>query len=152
MITVERRFVPILAAAGAVMLLHQVADLAAAIGGADPATPTGRLGLVAVIWTRGPALLAADLILVGAALRAPWTRLLAGLAVAHVLLGIGAVATAPFFLRDAGHMAGSISVAELTSFRITVLRILAALIILGAGAVIVGLSLVGAGRAGTRAA
>lgn len=139
--TIERRFLPILAAGGALILMHQGLDLLAVTGEADVATPTGRLGLVAVLWTRGPALLAADVCLMLAAVLASWKRALAGLAMLHLLLGAAALAEAPFFVLDAGRMAGSIAGPELTSFRLTVVRLLTALLTVGAGATVVGITL-----------
>jgi len=118
-ITIERRFLPILALGGAVILLHQGLDLFSVIGEADAATPTGRLGLVAVLWTRGPVLLAADVLLVMAAVLSSRSPALVGLGIAHLLLGMAALAEAPYFLVDAASMAGSIAIPELTSFRIT---------------------------------
>ena len=146
MIPIERRFLPILALAGTIILVHQGLDLGSVTDGADLATPTGRLGLVAMLWSRGPALLTADVFLVLAAMLSSWTRLLAVMAIVHLLLGVAALSETPFFLADAGHLADSIGLPELTSFRITVVRILAALIFVGAGAVVAGVSLVHAGR------
>ena len=140
--TVERRFLPILAFGGAVIMLHQGLDLFSIIGEAEAATPTGRLGLVAILWTRGPMLLAADVLLVLAAVFSSRTPALVGLGIAHLLLGAAALVEAPYFLVDAASMAGSIGTPELTSFRITVLRILAALTVLGVGAIVAGVSLV----------
>lgn len=152
MINLERRFLPILAAVGAIILMHQGLDLLSATDGADLAIPTGRLGLVAILWTRGPALLTADVFLITAAILSPWTRMLAVLAIVHLLAGAAALLEAPFFLADAGRMAGTIAAPELTSFRITVVRILAALIILGAAATFAGLSLVRTARPDSKVA
>jgi hypothetical protein len=146
MITIERRFLSILALVGVIILVHQGLDLLSLAGGADLATPTGRLGLVAILWTRGPALLTADAFLVMAAVLSSWTRLLAVMAIIHLLLGAAALSDAPFFLADAGRMAGTIATPGLTSFRITVVRILAALITIGVGAAVAGVSLVQVGR------
>ena len=146
MIAIERRFLPILAVVGAIILMHQTLDLLSVSAGADIATPTGRLGLVAILWTRGPALLAADVCLVLAAVLSSRTRLLVVLAIVHLVGGAAALLEAPFFLADAGRMAGSISVPELTSFRITVLRILVVLLTVGAGSMVAGMSLLREGR------
>jgi hypothetical protein len=143
---IERRFLPILALVGAVIVTHQGLDLLSVSQGADLATPTGRLGLVAILWTRGPVLLAADVLLLLAASLSAWSRCLMLLGIVHLLAGAAALAEAPFFLTDAAHLAGTIAVPELPSFRITVFRILAALVVLGAGAVVAGASLIGLHR------
>ena len=140
--TIERRFLPILALGGAVIMLHQGLDLFSVIGEADAATPTGRLGLVAILWTRGPVLRGADVLLVIAAVLSARTLALVGLGIAHLLLGAAALVEAPYFLVDAASMAGSIAIPGLSSFRITVLRILAALTVIGVGATVAGVSLV----------
>ena len=146
MIAIERRFLPILAAAGAIILLHQGLDLVSVADAADLATPTARMGLVAVLSTRIPTLLAADACLIVAAVLAPWARFLAVLALVHLVVGLAALAEAPFFLADAGHMVDRISAPELTSYRISVARMLVILVAAGLSAIIVAGSLVGAGR------
>ena len=152
MIGIERRFLPILAAVGLIILVHQALDLVSLTEGADLGTPTGRLGVVAILWTRGPALLTGDLFLILAALLAPWARALAMLAAVHLVAGVAALVEAPFFLADAGQMAGDIALPGLASFRITVIRILAALIVLGVGAGVVGINLTRAAPPKTKAA
>jgi hypothetical protein len=145
-ISVERRFLPILALAGATIVVHQGLDLFSVTAGVDLHLPTGRLGLAAIVWAHGPALVAGDVLLLLAALLSSWTRMLAVLAVVHLLLGAAALGESLLFLADAGRVADSVSPAELTSFRITVVRILAGLIVVGAGALVSGMTLVRGGR------
>lgn len=135
----ERTFLPVIALAGGTVVLYQVADLMTL--GTDLTTPTGRLGLVAILWTHGPALVAGDVFLVGAAALSRWRRVLAGLAILHLLVGLTAMAEASFFLSDAGRVAGNIAEGELTSFRITVVRILVGLAVVGVGSAVAGVSL-----------
>lgn len=148
MITLERRFLPILAVVGVIIVAHQGLDIRSVTLGADLATPTGRMGLVAVLWTRGAVLLTADAFLILAAVLASWRRLEMGLAVVHLVAGAAALLEAPFFLVDAGRMVDTIGLPQVVSFRITVLRLLVALVVLGLGAVAAGVSLVQTGRAG----
>jgi hypothetical protein len=148
----DRRLIQLLGFAGLIILLHQGLDLWAAVFAADTGTPTGRLGIIAVTWSRSPSLLAADLFLVVAIVRSSDPRLLRVLGGVHLALGLAALAAAPFFLTDAGRVTANIAAAELTSFRITVARILVALLVTGVGAIVTAVSLVQAGRAETKAA
>lgn len=142
----ERHFLHLMGFSGALILLHQGLDLYASAGAADAGTPSGRLGIVAVIWSRSPVLLAADVLLVIAALRLIRPRVLAALAGAHLVLCLTVLLAAPFFLTDAGRVTGNIALPELTSFRITVSRILVALIVVGVAAGVTGVSLLQASR------
>ena len=148
----DRRLLSLLGFVGLIILLHQGLDLFAAVSAIDVATPTGRLGVIAVTWSRSPSLLAADLFLVLALVGSFRPRLLRLLAAAHLALGLAALVATPFFLTDAGRVTGNIAALELTSFRITVARILLALLVTGAGAVVTAVSLLQEGRAETKAA
>lgn len=148
----ERPFLQLVGLAGGIIALHQGLDLFTAGVAADLGSPTGRLGIVAVVWSRSPALLAADLFLVTAAFRSARPGAQAALAGAHLALGLCALLLAPFFLMDAGRVTGSIALTELTSFRITVARVLLALVAVGAGAVVLGVTLFQTARGQPRAA
>ncbi|HEU5219794.1 MAG TPA: hypothetical protein VFU23_14135 [Gemmatimonadales bacterium] len=145
-----RRFLPLLATAGAIILVHQGLDLFSLARGADLSTAPGRLGLLAAVSSRGPAFLAADVCFMVAAVISG--RALPGLATAHLVLGVTALGMSPVFIRDAGVMAGNITLDELTSFRITVVRILAGLCIIGVGATVAAFALFRAGREDPKAA
>jgi len=152
MTPIERRLLPVLVVIGSIILLNQGLDLGSIALGADLETSAGRVGLIAFLWTRAPVLFAADAFLVLAALRLNWTPVLAGLAVGHLLVGLAALAGAPQFLADAGRMAGSVTLPQVTGFRITVARLLAMLLVAGIGGLIASGSLVQALRGGRKAA
>jgi hypothetical protein len=145
-IVTERSFLPILALAGATIVAHQGLDLFSVAAGTDLQSPTGRLSVAAILWAHGPALLAGNVLLVLAAVLSSWTRVLVALALGHLLLAAAALAGAFLFLADAGRVADSVAMAELTSFRLTVVRILVGLVGLGAGALVSGVSMMQVGR------
>lgn len=127
MIPGERGLVTLLVAAGLLVLAHQSLDLVSRMAALDLSTPSGRLGLVAAIWSRAPALLSADVCLVAAALFAPGSRWLRALGLAHLVAGVGLMVLAASVLVDAGRIAGIIQGRELAAFRVSIARLLTVL-------------------------
>lgn len=139
--TVPRRLVVLLGAAGGFILVHQLVELGGPIAAADLSTPAGRMRLITTVWTRGAALLAADLFLIWAAVAGAHRRSLAVLALIHLVVGAAMVVDAPFFLIDAGRMASSIGGDAVAVYRLVVARALGMLAVLGVAALVAGWSL-----------
>jgi hypothetical protein len=139
------RFPALLAAASLVILLHQMADLATLLPVADLATPAGRVGQLFAAQARTPALLVGDLILIWALLarRSPGAlRVVAGL---HLTGGTLLLLLAPWFLIDAGRLAGG-SGTDTVAFQIVAGRTLLLLLLIGIGALLAGRVLFSAAR------
>lgn len=132
---------PLLAVAAAIVLLHQALDLFSHAAELDLATPSGRIGLITAVWSRGPALLAADACLVAAAILGARVSLTRVLGLLHIVAGLAALVAATLYLVDAGRIAENVGGLELTSFRITVARMLIALNTLGLLGLVAGLAL-----------
>ena len=139
------RFPPLLAAAALVVLLHQMADLATLLPFADLGTPAGRVGQLFAAQARTPALLVADLFLIWALVagRLPAAlRVVAGL---HLTMGTLLLLLAPWFVIDAGRLAGG-SGTDTVAFQIVVGRTLLLLVFIGIGALLAGRVLFSAAR------
>ncbi len=139
------RFPALLAAASLVILLHQMADLATLLPVADLATPAGRVGQLFAAQARTPALLVGDLFLIWALLagRSPGAlRVVAGL---HLTGGTLLLLLAPWFLIDAGRLAGG-SGTDTVAFQIVAGRTLLLLLLIGIGALLAGRVLFSAAR------
>lgn len=142
----RRRFLLILAAAGLLLLVHQLADLAPILSETDLATPAGRVRLVTILEGRASPFLLADVFLVWAALalsRGGAVRVFGAL---HLMLGVMMVVATPFFVLDAGRLAGSISGAEVVQYRVIVARTLGVLAGLGGSALVAGRAIWRLGR------
>jgi hypothetical protein len=131
-----RRFLPLLAATAALILLHQVLDLATLLPGSDLGTPAGRVRQLLALAARSPGLLVADLLLIWAAIGWGATGGLRKLAVAHLVLGVVLLVLLPFFLLDAGRVAGTFGGAESVAFRVITARTLLVLSLFGAGSLV----------------
>jgi hypothetical protein len=143
----RRPFLLILAAAGLLLLVQQLADLAPILSDTDLATPSGRVRLVTILAGRSSPFLLADVFLVWAALalsRGGAVRVFGAL---HLMLGVLMVVATPFFLLDAGHLAGAISGAEVAAYRVIVVRTLGVLAVLGLSALVAGGAIWRLGRA-----
>ena len=141
-----RRFPPLLVAVALVILLHQTADLATLLPAADFGTPAGRVAQLLAALQRTPALVIADVLLSWALLaagRANALRLLAGL---HLGGGVLLLVLLPWFLLDAGTLAGGFAGSEALGFRILAARTLLLLLLAGSGAILAGRMLVSAAR------
>ena len=141
-----RRFLPVLAAAAIVILLHQASDLSAGLIGTDLRLPASRIRLVSTIGTRGAALLCSDILLVWAALGLSHSRALRALGALHYAGGALALLAVPLFVLDAGRMASTVAAVEMSTYRMVVLRTLILLLAAGAGAVVAAAQLSGLGR------
>jgi hypothetical protein len=137
-----RRFLPILAAAGVLVLLHQLSDAATALRGADLHTPGGRLQIVGMIGTRAVALMTADVLLIWSALALSHGPALRILAMVHLVLGGLALVAVPFFVIDAGALANTVGGRALPTYRVFVARILGFLLAGGVAGLIAGRQLV----------
>jgi len=138
-----RRFTPILIGVAAVILIHQVADLATLLPGTDFATPAGRVRQLLAVEARSPGVLTADLLLIWALLRGGYRRGLRLTRTLHFGLGVLLLALVPWFLLDAGQVAGAFAGTESRAFRIVVSRTLLMLSLLGVGALLAGRALHG---------
>lgn len=131
-----RRFPPLLAAAALVILIHQAADLATLLPTTDFGTPAGRAGQLLAAQARTPAILSADLLLVWALLAGGFPRALRIVAALHLSAGVLLLVLLPWFLLDAGQLAGGFAGSESLAFRIVVARTLLLLFLAGIGALI----------------
>jgi len=119
-------------------VVQQLFDLAPMISEADLATPAGRVRLVTLLEGRVSPFLLADVFLVwtvAALSRGGAARVIGAL---HVMLGALMVAAAPFFLLDAGRLAGAFSSPEVAAYRVIVARTLFVLAVLGGSALVAG--------------
>jgi hypothetical protein len=142
----HRPFLLILAAVGLLVLVHQLADLAPILSETDLATPSGRVRLVTILEGRASPFLLADVFLVWTSLtlsRGGAVRVFGAL---HLILGVLMVVATPFFLLDAGRMAGAISGTEIAAYRVIVARSLGVLVVLGASALVAGRAMWRLGR------
>jgi hypothetical protein len=130
-VTLARRLLPLLALSGGLILLHQLGDLAAATAGVDLGIPAGRVKFVVTAIGRAAGLITADVLLVAAALGLGRRGLLRALAVVHALVGLVLLVWAPLFMSDTGGLASAIGGAELTAYRLTVVRTLIMVLALG---------------------
>lgn len=135
---IQRRFFSILAAAGLLLLVLQLVDLAPMLTEADLATPAGRVRVVTLLQGRAFPILLADVSLVWTSValsRGGAVRVIGAL---HLMLGTLMVLVAPFFLVDAGRLAGAIPGGQVSAFRIIVARTLVVLGVLGGCALAAG--------------
>jgi len=137
----SRRFLPLLAASGALILLHQALDLVTLLPGSDLATPSGRVRQVLAFGGRSSAILVADFLLIWATLALGARGRLRTLAGVHFVIGGLLVVLLPLFLLDAGRVAGGFRGGESVAFRVLAGRTLLVLGVLGAGALVVGRTL-----------
>ena len=141
-----RRFLPLMGAAGAVVLLHQLADLAQLLPATDFATPAGRVRQLLAVEARSPGLLCADILII-------WALTLRGLreglrvaGVVHLIVALLLLVLLPVFLLDAGSLAGGFAGSEAAAFRVVVGRTLLLLALLGLGGLLAARSLTRAAR------
>ena len=127
-----RRFIPLLAAVGIVILLQQALDVAQLLPSIDFATTAGRVRQLLALEARSPGFLVADSLLLWALLVAGLGSLRRAAGVLHVLVGLGLLALIPLFLRDAGNLVEGMAGGEATAFRVAVARTLGVLLALGA--------------------
>ena len=139
--TEPRRFLRLLAAAGAVILLHQAADLALLLPATDFATPAGRVRQLLAVEARSPGLLAADILILWALIRLDRSRGLRVAAGLHLIVGALLLALFPVFLLDAGRLAAGFGGSEASAFRVVAGRTLFMLALLGLGGLLTGRSL-----------
>ena len=137
----SRRFIPLLAAAGLVILAQQFVDVAQLLPSTDFATPAGRVRQLLALESRTPGLLTADLLMLWALIAARGTWLLRTAAGLHGLLGFGCLFLMPLFLADAGSLARGLSGSESAAFRVVVGRTLVVLTLLGVAGLIAGRAL-----------
>ena len=126
-----RRFTPLLAAAGIVILLQQGLDVAQLLPSTDFVTSAGRVRQLLALEARSPGFLVADFLLLWALWAAGHFPLRRAAAVTHLLVGLGLLALIPIFLGDAGHLIEGMAGGEATGFRIAVARTLGVLLALG---------------------
>ena len=135
-----RRWLPLLAAVGAVVLLQQVADVAVLLPATDLATPAGRVRQLLAVEARSPGLVAADLLLLSGLVLGRGSLRLRVAGTVHLAGGVLLLLLFPVFLRDAGSLAGGFGGSEASAFQWVAARTLLML----AGFGVVGLA---AGRA-----
>jgi len=131
-----RRFAPLLAAAALVVLIHQAADLATLLPAADFATPAGRVGQLLAAEARTPAVLVGDLLLIWARLAGGFPTVLRVVAGLHLSAGALLLLLWPWFLLDAGKLAGGFAGPEALAFRVAIARTLLLLLLAGIGALL----------------
>lgn len=136
-----RRFVPLLTGVAAVILIHQAADIGMLLPGTDFATPTGRVRLLLAVEAKSPGILTADLLLIWAWFAGGHHRALRLTRTLHLMLGALLLVFVPWFLVDAGRVAGVFAGTESLAFRIVVARTLLMLSLLGIGALLAGRAL-----------
>lgn len=134
----QRRFVRVLAAAGALLVVQQLSDLAPLLSQADLATPAGRVRLVTVLAGRVSPFLLADVSLVWAAVALSQGGAARVLGALHLMLGVVMIVVTPFFLADAGRLAGVMSGEEVAAYRVIVTRTLGVLTVLGVTVLMAG--------------
>jgi hypothetical protein len=144
--TQRRAFLSILAAAGLLLLVQQLADLAPILSETDLATPSGRVRMVTILAGRASPILLADVFLVWSALALSQGVAIRVFGALHLMLGALMVVAAPFFLRDAGRLANAISGDEVAAYRVIVARTLGMLTVLGASALLAGRAIWSMGR------
>jgi hypothetical protein len=127
-----RRFTPLLAAVGIVILLQQLLDVAQLLPTIDFATTAGRVRQLLALEARSPGLLVADALLLWALLVAGLSSFRRAAGVVHLLVGLGLLALIPLFLHDAGNLVEGMAGGEATAFRVAVARTLGVLLGLGA--------------------
>lgn len=149
--TSARRFAPILAAAAAIILVQQAADLYPILAGTDMQVRQSRFQLLAGLGGRGPAFVAADVLLVWATVSLADRAGARAVGVLHLALGVLGCAAVPLLIRDALGGASQ-SGTGFATYWATVLRTLLFALILGAGGLLVGRTLRAPeqSRAGTR--
>jgi hypothetical protein len=141
-----RRFLPILAAVGVVVLLHRLSDASAALRGSDLHTPGGRLQLAGMIGTRAVAFITADVLVIWPVVALSHRGALRILAVLHIAVGGLALVALPFFVADAGALASTVGGRALFTYRFFVTRILGFLLAGGVVGLYAGAQLSAIGR------
>ena len=136
--SLAHRFLPILAAAGVVVAVHQLADAASALTGTDLSVAGSRMRLLATIGTRGPALMTADIFMLWSALALANGRALRALGVLHLLLGGLALVAIPVFVTDAGAVASTIGPRGFLAYRMLVARMVTILLAGGMAGLVAG--------------
>ena len=134
----ERRFLPIVAAVGALVLVQQAADLDIVLAGTDLIMPAGRMRFLTTIGTRGAALLTADVLLIWATVALAYRRGLQLLGAVHLALGGVALIAAPVFLVDAGRLVAAIGGREIVTYRVLVVRTVLLLVLWGIAGLLAG--------------
>jgi hypothetical protein len=134
----ERRFLPIVAAVGALVLVQQAADLNIVLAGTDLIMPAGRMRLLTTIGTRGAALVTADILLVWATVALVYRPGLQVLGALHLALGGVALIAAPLFLLDAGRLVVTIGGREIVTYRVLVVRTVLLLVSWGIAGLLAG--------------
>ncbi len=131
-----RRFLPLLAGVGLFVAVHQVLDAVPLLAQADLATPTGRVRLVTILWSRSAVLLVADIFLIAAAIGLGHRWFQAGLSRIHLAGGVLLLLAVPILLVSAGGMVSSVGGAGIGMFRVTMARALFGLGVTGCGALV----------------
>ncbi len=142
----SRPFVPVLAAVGGVILLHQAVDLAMLLPGTDFAIPAGRVHQLLAVEARSPGLVSADLLILWAMTARRSGQALRVAGTLHLAVGALLLVLLPVFLLDAGSLASEFGGAEATAFRVVVTRTLLMLAILGLGGLLAGRALFSAAQ------
>jgi hypothetical protein len=106
----RRRLLAVLFAAGLIILLDQSADLVATLLSRriETSAPNWRFGLFGLVAGRTSALLLGDVMVLAAVVALGWRNMLRVLAVAHLLLGVCAVAGLALFILDAAQVRGAV--------------------------------------------
>ena len=136
-----RRFTPLLALVGIVILTQQALDVAQLLPSTDFATPAGRFRQLLALEARSPGFLVADALLLWAMLAAGLVSLRRAAGAVHLLVGLGLLGLIPLFLGDAGSLVEGMAGGEATAFRIAVARTLVVLLVLGGAGLWAGRSL-----------
>ena len=132
----SRRFFPLLALAGLFVMVHQVLDMAHLISGVDFATPSGRVRLVTLVWSRCDVLALADILLIAAVVGWRNYRWTVALTWIHLAVGVLLLLAVPILVVSAGGMANTIGGEGMGMFRVTIARALFGLSLAGIGALV----------------
>ncbi len=135
-----RRFAPILATAGAIILAQQVADLIPALIATDMQVAQSRLQLFAGLGSRGPALVTADVFLVWATISLAHRGGIRVVGGVHLALGVLALVAVPLLMRDAGAVVYQVGTG-IATYRAVVIRLLLFLLTFGVGGLLAGRTL-----------
>lgn len=138
-----RRFLPLLAGTGALIILHQTFELFSALAGVDPATPSGRVRLLTMLWFRSSPFALADIFLIAAAIGLQRSRALTSLARIHLAVGALCLVAVPVLLVSAGQVAPPVGGGGMGMFRVATARALIGLTLAGGTAILAARALRG---------
>lgn len=144
--TAARRYLPLVAFAGAIVIVHQLTDLAAGSIGVDLSTPAGRFRFLAAIMGRSAGFVSGDVLLLWAAFGLGYRPGIRLLSLLHLVAGLAMLLWIPRYMSDTGHLASTVGGQELQLYRAIVVRTLLLSLGLGTASLLAARSLLGLGR------